>query len=558
MSARIPLVVVALVLAAPHGNSQAVIAEWAGAAEYDEFGSSVAAAGDVDGDGFADVIAGSPYADPTGPQSGSARVFSGRTGAVIHAFVGERPGDLFGHSVAGGGDLDGDGVPDLLVGAVWAGQSVLGEGAAYCYSGASGQLLRSWSSGSAYVHAGWAVDFVGDLDHDGLDDVAVGMPYGGNGGLIAVYPGSPASASPLFLCSSPVQGAGLGRAVAGVGDSNGDGTADILGGAPATAAVVGQPGAANLYSGADGSLLITWLGKKDLGRFGSSVAAAGDINGDGVGDVIVGAPKDSFFGTSSGSATVFSPASGGQIRLFKGASAMDQFGTSVGGAGDVDGDGTPDLVIGAPYETTGWMNEGFVHVISGATGNTISNIVGHALDGRFGYAVAGVGDVNSDGGPEIASGAPLEYAGAYYVGTVRIFGGWGPVVAAGEACGELETSWWGSPAVGQSGFTVTLDGAPPFAPSLLVLGLSGTSWQGLPLPFALDPFGAPGCWLAVSVDTSLLTLADATGFAQIILAVPSDAQLVGGTLYSQWAVLNPAANPLGIQTAASLAVTIQP
>jgi hypothetical protein len=207
------------------------------------FGAAVDGAGDLDGDGFADVAVGAPDESAGGFMNGRVRVYSGRDGSVLLDLHGQGDGGGFGSIVRGGQDLDRDGVADLLVGS----QLPLPYGSLLAYSGATGTLLQQWSGGPgdefeiSYVAKG--VEFAGDLDLDGVSDVVVGASDGGNGGLVHVFSGR--TGLPLFELSDPNTG-GFGEAVAVVGDTNGDGLEDLLVGAPFAA----PAGALLLYSGA--------------------------------------------------------------------------------------------------------------------------------------------------------------------------------------------------------------------------------------------------------------------------------------------------------------------
>ncbi|MFG0319527.1 MAG: integrin alpha, partial [Planctomycetota bacterium JB042] len=187
---------------------------------------------------------------------------------VIHVFSGDDPLELAGFSVSDLGDVDGDGVPDVLVGApgAQADGDLAPEGRAVVLSGADGTPIREWF---------------------GTDDLGL-----------------------------------FGQAVAGVGDVDQDGRPDVLIGAPAAVSGTGQvTGAAFLHSGFDGSLIRSFHGDEELERFGAAVHAAGDVDQDGVPDVIVGGPGATPNGIESGRAVVYSGATGDPLRTFFGDSA---------------------------------------------------------------------------------------------------------------------------------------------------------------------------------------------------------------------------------------------
>lgn len=307
-------------------------------------------------------------------------------------------------SIAAIGDVDGDGTPDILVG----------------------------SAGHGHGHGDDDDDDHGDDDDDDRRR---------RGALAAVYSG--ATGTLLFTVGDGVRG--YGSSVAGLGDVNGDGTPDFAVGSPlwserdhhdhddddggdTEGGSGGGPrreiGRVSIYSGADGGLLHTLTGDAERGRFGAALAAAGDVDGDGVADLLVGAPGSHRGGDDSpGRVHLFSGADGSVIRTFDGTDERQRFGAAVAGAGDIDGDGTPDLIIGAP-RTEGHGNDepGSVFVVSGADGSAIFTFTGDQRRDLFGFAVAGGGDANGDGTPDIAVGAPGWRGGASGTGTVPFAG----------------------------------------------------------------------------------------------------------------------------------------
>jgi hypothetical protein len=232
------------------GFDGTVLYRFDGDSNLDLFGASVNGAGDVNSDGFDDLIVGALFDDNNGTNSGSARVFSGATGRILYTFDGDSPHDLFGGSVSGVGDVNGDGFDDLVVGADNDDNNGQESGSARVFSGADGTTLYT---------------FYGDSPGD------------------------------LF-----------GRSVSGAGDVNGDGYPDVMVGALNDANNGKESGSARLFSGLDGSILHTFDGDSSLDHFGRSVGNAGDVNGDGFGDLIVGASGDDNNGNLSGSARVFS------------------------------------------------------------------------------------------------------------------------------------------------------------------------------------------------------------------------------------------------------------
>ena len=369
----------------------------------DEFGRSVSGAGDVNGDGFADLIVGAAFDDNNGFTSGSARVLSGFDGSVLYTFNGDNAGDLFGRSVSGAGDVNGDGFADLIVGS---------SGIAHVLSGSDGSVLYNFSGDSGLF--GDSVSGAGDVNGDGTPDLIVGAPFDNNSGSARVLSGSDGSVLHNFYGDSA--GDEFGRSVSGAGDVNGDGFADLIVGAPRDDNNGNTSGSARVLSGSDGGVLYSFDGDNAFDFFGWSVSGAGDVNGDGFADLIVGAFGDDNNGTGSGNARVLSGSDGSVLHSFDGDSG--QLGHSVSCAGDVNGDGKADLIVGSPNASNNARNSGSARVLSGSDGSVLYNFSG-GLRSKFGTSVGGAGDVNGDGLDDFIVGA--DEGGANGGGYAQVF-----------------------------------------------------------------------------------------------------------------------------------------
>jgi hypothetical protein len=406
------------------------------------FGFSVASAGDVNGDGYDDVIIGAPYFDGTSVVAeGRAFVYHGSSSGL------SSPPDKilndvtqanahFGYSVACAGDVNGDGYADVIVGAPDYNYSTsTDEGIAMIYYGSALGLPASYNSlchgsGQAAAHFGTSVAPAGDVNGDGYGDVIIGAPDYDDGantdeGRAFIYNGSSTGvgASPASTPDDANQaGARFGYSVAGAGDVNGDGYADVIVGAyKYTDGANASEGRAYVYKGSATGLGASPISTPDDAnqagaQFGISVACAGDVNGDGYADVIIGANKyDDGANTDEGRAFIYQGSSSGlgaspAVTLTDANQAGAQFGVSVASAGDANGDGYSDVVVGANLYDDGYANEGRAFVYYGSSSG-LAATAGSTLNDadqaniQFAYSVACAGDVNGDGYSDVIAGA---------------------------------------------------------------------------------------------------------------------------------------------------------
>ncbi len=395
----------------------------------------MAVAGDVNGDGKADFIVGARRDDPAGGglDAGSAYAFSGADGSLLYQVTGDTAGDEFGVSVSIAGDVNGDGRADFIVGA-HLGDPVGGgsnAGSTYVFSGADGSILYHRTGDSVEDRFGWSVSGAGDVNGDGRADFIVGAthddPAGIDSGSAYVFSG--ADGSLLYQVTGDTSFDFFGYSVSGAGDVNGDGRADFIVGAHLGDPVGGGSNAGSTYvfSGADGSILYHRTGDSVEDRFGWSVSGAGDVNGDGRADFIVGATHDDPAGIDSGSAYVFSGADGSLLYQVTGDTSFDFFGYSVSGAGDVNGDGRADFIVGAYLDNPAGGGEaaGSAYVFSGADGSLLYQRTGDTASDQFGWSVAGAGDVNWDGKADFIVGAYKDdpAGGGLDAGSAYVFSG---------------------------------------------------------------------------------------------------------------------------------------
>ncbi len=401
-----------------------------GSAPADYLGTVVVGAGDVDGDGYPDLLvgAGNSTADRVdaylylGGASGL-----GTTPAVT--WTGDIAEPYFGTVVAGGGDVNGDGYTDILVGSPGEARSGV-VGSVHLYYGGPGGPSTvadvSWVGSGGFDQFGTSVAFAGDVNADGFDDLVLGSPDSSSGfGYVNVHLGSvtgPAEAPDLTWTGEVVYD-GFGQAVAGAGDIDGDGYADIVVGADGFESYTGR--ALVYLGGAVGPAATpatTLVGEYPFDEFGRAVAGVGDVDGDGFGDVVIGAP---FATTFAGRAYLYMGSAAGlsafPATTWSGGSEYATLGVSVAGAGDVDADGYDDVVIGAFGDSS---YTGAAYLYTGSAGGVSSTAAvtwtGEAADNYLGGSVAGVGDITGDGRADLAIGA-MGYEG--YTGRVYVYEG---------------------------------------------------------------------------------------------------------------------------------------
>ncbi|MBI1853024.1 MAG: FG-GAP repeat protein [Planctomycetes bacterium] len=414
------------------------------------FGSSVSALGDLDGDGFVDVLAAAPFDDFGGrTDSGTIVVISGRDGTALRRFEAHLSYEEFGAALAAAGDADGDGSPDFVVGAPGASRNGF-QGAGYSRLVNAQTRATVWeiAGASSNERLGSAIARIGDLDGDGVADFAIGAPGkspGGRDHAGAVILVSGRTGSIVREIDGAFAGDQLGASLARLGDVDGDHVPDVLAGAP-TADAPSRPdcGSVRVFSGATGGQIFRFDGPESGISAGASVAGLGDVNGDGVPDVLVGAPRARPGGRiGAGSAFVLSGATGGILRRLDGAASNADFGAEVCGAGDVDGDGLDDVAIGAPRDDgAAGLDAGIVYFFSGATGASVLALEGLGEGDRFGAALADVGDVTGDHGQELLVGAPSASPSGLTAAGAACLVTFDPVVRA--LAGRVDTGHGGS------------------------------------------------------------------------------------------------------------------
>lgn len=375
-------------------------------------GAAVAIVGDIDFDGYADMIVGTPGASAGGVSAaGRIVIRSGKTGVLLREQWSHQPAanGHYGAALVGLPDLDGDGRSEYAVGA--PGESG-GVGAVHVYSGASGVRIWSGSGLPGTKGFGGCLAVVPDCTGDAVVELVVGNGgdhtdqtyariYHANSGLSWKLLNRPQTEEP---------GVAFGHAVGGIPDVTGDGRGDVVVGAPLWNGGTVDRGAAWIYDGATGAL-VRELATPDpemFGRFGHAVAGIGDLDGDGRGEVIVGAPGEDAGMASDGAgrAYVFSGATGEVIHALIPPNNWTggHFGARICVAANFDDDGVPDFVVASP--DAGSNGGGWVHRFSGATGEPIGGLISSIAGRAFGDSISAAGDCTQDGRSDLLIGAP--------------------------------------------------------------------------------------------------------------------------------------------------------
>ena len=486
------------------------LASWSGEEAGEQFGVAVAMGGDANGDGWADLAVGASANDEAGQSAGKVSIYFGRASpnatpdVVLHG----EPQSFFGSAVAWVGDVNGDGFDDLLVGAFRDSEAGADAGKAALFLGGDPMattpaLVLQGPGPGAYF--GRAVAAAGDLDGDGYADFAIGAPRTANGNVYLYFGGDPIEGAPRLVLEGLAAGDRFGSAIAGVGNADDLPGDDILVGAPRASVSHAWQGAAYLFSGGaslDSVPDWTALGPAGGDQFGSSVAAAGDANGDGAVDLLIGAPYRNVGNlVDAGAAYLFY---GGAFLdatpdfILQGSATEERLGTAVAGCGDMTGSGFAHFAAGAPGSDLGGADAGRLLVSPGGDPPLQGEVIvlqGERPGAHFGHAAGGIGngparsfsgDMRSDlcvgawgdgeGGLAVVYGLPADPAG----------------LASGGGGGGLAAGILVSPNPGRS-FEIRLERALAQAAGgeIRILSIEGRTIRSLPFAAGGEGGGGP-------------------------------------------------------------------
>jgi hypothetical protein len=388
-----------------------IIREWRGEAANDQFGWIARNIGDVDGDGVNDVVISAPTHGAGGTKSGRIYVYSTGSGRLLWSADGS-PGDELGTGVEAAGDTNGDGIPDVVA----SGPS--GRGVARIYSGRDGRVLHEFRAPNAVENFGNHVSGAGDVDRDGYADVIVGSP-GKDGetkspGHAYVYSGH--SGALLATLAGERSGDQFGSTVAGYSDAH---QQYLIVGAPR--AGPRHHGRVYVYEGSARALKFTIDADESGNALGLMfVSVPGDFDGDGVSDVYASDWSNAARGMSTGRVYVYSGRTGARLLTLTGENAGDGFGTSSSVAGDVDGDGRADLIVGAWQYGKSAVAGGRAYLYSGSDGRLLKTYTCRIPGDTFGFDAVGLGDVDGDGTVDLLITSGWSGVHGYHSGRVFV------------------------------------------------------------------------------------------------------------------------------------------
>lgn len=397
-----------------------------------QYGFALNSAGDVNNDGYDDLIVGAYSYDNGQTNEGRAFLYLGSSAGVettpAWSFESNQASAQLGIAVTGNCDFNGDGYGDVVIGANLYDNGQSNEGRVYIFHGSNTGLSSTpnltLEANVASAQFGRAISCTGDVNNDGFSDLIVGAPNFkatlSNEGKVFLYKGSASglSSTPFWTYVAGQATAYLGFAVSFAGDVNNDGFDEILVGAYAYDNTKTNEGAVYLFNGSSSTLSSTpnWskFGGVASAQLGYSLTYAKKLNNDSYDDFIIGAPGYKSTLTAEGAVFIYYGTAAGPNAtplIATGKQTSANFGKTVASAGDVDGDGYDDIAISTPMYDNGQTNEGRVYIYLGSSvGISITSswqAEANSASAQFGQSIAGDFDMNGDGYDDLVVGAPV-------------------------------------------------------------------------------------------------------------------------------------------------------
>lgn len=398
------------------GGSVELIHKKFGVQDYAEFGTTLIRLDDVDLDGVPDYAIGSPMEDWNGfVDAGAVRIYSGLTHNLISTLFGTSAHDNIGIRLARITDANGDGRGDYATNWLWNFPVAI-------VSAVDGQVLHAIPEHPQHRNGVSSMTEIGDVDGDGKSELAIGdssvdSVHGYQAGMVFLHAGADyALMATLDGLDSNFR---FGSAMAAAGDLNGDLIPDLFVGAPGH--ILGGRGHAYAYSGADLTIIHAFAGANAKGRFGTAVDGGSDVDGDGVPDLLVSAPF--FRHPGPGAVVVLSGATGALILMLEADQPRTGFGMLARFSPDLDGDGQPDILV-LEDNVDGEANapDARVLAISSFDGERLAQFWGdEPQPPYFGGAMISMDDQTGDGLAEVMIGSPREYLGVPTRGAVYLY-----------------------------------------------------------------------------------------------------------------------------------------
>lgn len=392
-------------------QAETLLKSYSGTEQNEYCGTVAALIGDINRDGFADTLLGSPEFGTH--NHGKITIVSGYNGAVLREKEGDILGGHFGHAAASLGDLDGDRYPEFAVSAPLAHVSGT-RGVVYILDGRTLATRYTFRGTSYDGRHGWSLANVGDYNNDGYPDLAVGDPMadtaaGANSGRVRIYSGYNGSIISDLTGERP--SAAFGRAVSAAGDANGDGFLDVAVGAPFDTSNGYQSGTVSIFSGADNSLLAERRGSAGE-RLGYAIAPLGQFNGDASDDIAVGAPG---YDNYRGKVLAINGANANIIASYAGVAPSDEFGFSLA-SGNFSGAASSRREILA-----GTHLGGYASMLKLTSGTLYEQRLTGAASANFGQSVSNASDLDRDGIDEVFITSPFSSSTAVNAGAADLY-----------------------------------------------------------------------------------------------------------------------------------------